>query len=379
MATLVQKCNRHNLQECIERIFLELNVDPRGLVFIKPNFSAREYTRESENSDPQFLHELASFLVNRKCQVVIGHRSNLGTKDMAFPFERIIKAARLDLNKKFKNVAVVDLDKESTFVRKVHEASFHVPEILQKADYYINLAKLKTHMQTGVTLSLKNQMGLLPANERKGMHKDSHLEKHIAYLGKAISPTISIVEGIVAMEGNGPHHGRDKRLNIVLAGDDMVELDSLATSIMGFDYKRIRHICVAASIGAGKLVDDGTVRLNRGFMAHLKPPTKHMRLGTSLYVWPTDACPGCLKALEEAGKQLKKNPLDALRFLKNCYTSRQDIVLGNCEGLDAGAMKPVAGFGRCAKQYCISNNIRHLDGCPLASEDIRRFLKELFK
>ena len=105
---------------------------------------------------------------------------------------------------------------------------FSIPKILKTVDAYINLVKIKTHMETTVTFSLKNQMGLVSIGDRINMHRTG-LERLIAHLGKSIKPTFSIVDGIIAMEGNGPHHGQSRILDLIIAGNDMVELDSVVS------------------------------------------------------------------------------------------------------------------------------------------------------
>jgi uncharacterized protein (DUF362 family) len=379
MAVELVKLQDSEYKRAIGQLFARVGYSPKGLVFIKPNLSAREYSCRSESTDPKFLHALVELLLENNCEVIIGHRSNLATKDMTFPFEKIVEFLGLGGLRKTKGVQVVNLDEMPTVARTFNEMEFQVPEILDKCESYINLAKLKTHMQTQVTLSLKNQMGLLPDIERRGMHKGAHLDKHIACLAKAVKPSVSIVEGVYAMEGDGPHHGRDKATNIAFAGDDMVELDSFATAMMSFDYKTVKHLVAAHFFGAGKYIDDAKIAENKKNVMKFKPAGPYKRLGTSLYVFSNDACPGCLKSLEEAGKKLKNDPRTALRFLLKCFIGRTNLIAGHCHSMDRKKLKgKVIGFGSCCKEFCDRHNVPHMDGCPLSSGEIKDFLyKEL--
>ncbi len=85
---------------------------------------------------------------------------------------------------------------------------------------------------------------------RINMHR-TDLEKSIAYLGKLIKPTLNIVDGIISMEGNGPHHGKGKKTDIIVAGNDMVEIDSTICYLLGVNFRKVKHISIAENIKVG--------------------------------------------------------------------------------------------------------------------------------
>lgn len=377
MAAHLVKVAGGTLRDAIRELFDEQKFVPRGKVFIKPNLCAREPGLLSENSDIRFMKALAEFLVDKGCRVIIGHGANQPTKDLKFPFKKVIEIAKLDSLKGLRNVKIVDLDKERTKAVTYKGFSFHVPKIVFDADLYINLAKMKTHMQTYVSLSLKNQLGLITVEERKKVHR-TDLDKLIAFLGKAVKPDLSIIEGLVAMEGNGPHHGKNKRMDVVMAGDDMVELDSLACHIMGLDRRRAEHIVSAQKIGAGGVADRSMIRRYERYAKRFKPAQPYIRKGLALYTWPTSGCPGCLKALEEAAGRLKRGPGTALRFFIRTSIPTH-IVLGTCEGLDRKKLKgKLMGFGNCSKGFCKKHGIKHYPGCPMSSREIEKILAKEF-
>lgn len=374
MACEVERTGGKELKSYIAELFHKLGFSPHGKVFIKPNLSAREGGLSSENSDLKFTRSLVKYLLERKCEVIIGHRANLPTLDLTFPFKRIAEIAGFNSLKGMKGLRILDLDKAPQKRVSFKGVTFHVPKIVYDADVYIDLAKMKTHMQTYVSLSLKNQMGLIPPAERRKVHRTS-LGKLIAYLGKVARPDISIIEGLPGMEGNGPHHGRNKVTNLVLAGDDMVELDSLACSLMGLDLREAEHIVIAAKIGVGKMADGRTKRRFEQFKLKFKPPQKFIRKGLALYTWPTSACPGCLKALEEAANRLIRKPDTALRFFARALI-RTNFVLGRCEDIRKRDLNGRSyGFGNCAREFCEKHRLRHFRGCPMSSKKVEQILR----
>jgi uncharacterized protein (DUF362 family) len=79
------------------------------------------------------------------------------------------------------------------------------------------VAKLKTHIQTGVTLGLKNQKGLLLSEDKKRFHKRD-LSGCIRAPSVVARPDLTLVDGIVGLEGDGPwRRGTPKEMNLLVA------------------------------------------------------------------------------------------------------------------------------------------------------------------
>ena len=82
----------------------------------------------------------------------------------------------------------------------------------------------------------------------------------IVALARQIRPTVSIVDGSVALHREGPDHGEPIRLGVVVAGTDPVAVDAVAARVMGFDPRAIAHLRRAADLGLG-VIDAGAIRL----------------------------------------------------------------------------------------------------------------------
>lgn len=373
MTVVLEKYSGGDLKGHIEGVFKKTGFKPKGKIFIKPNLGGRVPVYKSENTDANFAKALLAVLLERGCEVIIGHTSLVGTREEDYPFERILKLSNFEQFASIKRVSLLDLDKVKTKEQKYGQLTFVIPEILSEVDSYINLPKLKTHMETGVTLSLKNQMGLLPSDNKRQMHK-LDLDKYIAYLGKLIRPTINLIDGVIGMEENGPHHGKDKIANLVFCGDDMVEIDSFAAAMIGLDYLLVRHICIAQNIGVGKFVHESKIQENENKMVKFVPARRFILKGKKLYVWPTSACSRCIITLDRAGREIERNFIQRVSLFARAYLLRTDIVFGNCQGLDVSHMGKCVGIGDCAKEWCKSNNVDHLEGCPPLLKDVKDYL-----
>jgi uncharacterized protein (DUF362 family) len=126
-----------------------------------------------------------------------------------------------------------------------------IPRIVFES-HIISAAKMKTHMDTTVTLGLKNMFGLLPDKNKNKFHSKG-ISKVIVDINRALRPTAVVIDGFVAMEGNGPVSGKAVQMDLVLSGIDPVSTDATASRIMGFDPHRIYHIRRCYDKGLGEI------------------------------------------------------------------------------------------------------------------------------
>ena len=128
-----------------------------------------------------------------------------------------------------------------------------VPRLVADS-YVVSAAKMKTHSETQVTLGLKNMFGLIPTRFKMKYHLRG-ISKVIVDINTVLKPALTVIDGFVAMEGNGPVHGTPVQMDLILAGRDPVSTDSVASKVMGFDPHAIYHIQRAAQKGLGRIDD----------------------------------------------------------------------------------------------------------------------------
>ena len=128
-----------------------------------------------------------------------------------------------------------------------------VPRILTESAI-ISAAKLKTHINTGVTLGMKNMFGLLPDKFKTKYHFRG-INKVIVDINTVLPPTLTVIDGFVGMEGRGPVKGDPVQMDLIIAGKDPVATDSTACRVMGINPHEIRHITLANKKGQGNIED----------------------------------------------------------------------------------------------------------------------------
>jgi uncharacterized protein (DUF362 family) len=126
-----------------------------------------------------------------------------------------------------------------------------VPKLVTESAV-ISAAKLKTHMATTVTLGMKNMFGLLP-DKFKAKYHAKGISNVILDINSVLKPTLTVVDGFVAMEGRGPTDGTPVQMDLIIAGTDPVATDAACCKIMGIDPTQVKHIRKAAEKGIGKL------------------------------------------------------------------------------------------------------------------------------
>jgi uncharacterized protein (DUF362 family)/ferredoxin len=216
-------------------------------ILLKPNLNSNMNALTGNTTDLRILSILVQFFKELGYDnIIIGEGTNSG-----FYRNRIgvISRLRIDALARYYGIKVKDLNYAES-----HEVLFdkgvktQVARDCLEADLFINLPKLKTHFETGMSVCLKNLMGCLVGQESK---KKTHLNlpANILRLNKAVRPHLHIVDGLIAMEGLGPSRGMPVRLDTIIIGTDPYLVDLVCCRLAKFDYKRVSTLRVAEEKG----------------------------------------------------------------------------------------------------------------------------------
>ena len=131
-----------------------------------------------------------------------------------------------------------------------------ISQIYLPSSYVVSICRAKTHDSVVVTLSLKNllvgaiQGGL---SSRGMIHQGQDINWILQQLAKHVYPNLSIIDGVIGMQGNGPGGGDPIQANWLIASEDALATDSLATYLMGFDIKDVGYLNLIKELNLGKL------------------------------------------------------------------------------------------------------------------------------
>ena len=212
-------------------------------ILLKPNLNANMNALTGNTTDLRILSAVIQYLKeNGYTNIVIGEGTNSGYYRNKIG---VISRLKVDQLARHYGVNVKDLNYSET-----HEIDFargvkaQVAKECLEADLFINIPKLKTHFEVGMSVCLKNLMGCLVGQENK---KKTHqnLAENILRINQVVRPHFHIVDALIAMEGLGPTRGTPIRMDAILIGTDPYLIDLACAKIAGFHYKEVRTLKLA--------------------------------------------------------------------------------------------------------------------------------------
>ena len=218
-------------------------------VLLKPNLI--EYEADTViNTNPLVVAGAAvAFLRAGASEVIVGegpgHRRDVEYLLFASGLEEHLRELRVrfvDLN--HDDVKAVRLRSRFTGLRELW-----LPVEALRADLVVSVAKLKTHHWVGMTSSMKNLFGIVPGavyGWPKNLLHVQGIHESILDINATIRSGFSIVDAIVAMEGDGPIMGRPRPLGFLAMGQDPVAVDATCARVIGLDPDRIGYLSEAA-------------------------------------------------------------------------------------------------------------------------------------
>jgi uncharacterized protein (DUF362 family) len=123
-------------------------------------------------------------------------------------------------------------------------------EVLLGEMRYVSVPKMKTNLYTEVSLGVKNAMGILPTRLRHRNHT-WQINKKLIDILYLFQPDLTVIDGIIGGEGLTPGPIDPVPMGVILTGTNGVEVDRVATRMMGFDPDRNELLIEATKKGFG--------------------------------------------------------------------------------------------------------------------------------
>lgn len=235
-----------NIRKALELIADDIDLKGRRPV-IKVNFVCT-YTPLSA-THPDATRAIVEFLKDwGEKDIAVAEGATVGTTSRGFREYRYHDLAKdydlelIDLNEpdSWKVVYVIHPD------MRPHPVRIAQP-MVDPNNYIISVARPKTHLQVGVTLTAKNViMGAIMASDKSRMHPSEAgnmvLDYNLFTVMQHLHIDLGVLDGFEAMEGNGPLKGEPVDHRLALAGTDYIAVDRVGTEIMGVDFDEIRYL-----------------------------------------------------------------------------------------------------------------------------------------
>lgn len=344
--------------ELLEKIGLPKLIPAGVRVGLKPNLVLAKPASSGATTSPQLVGGLIEYLQDHGfTDLVIAEGSWIGDRT-----ERAFQACGYTkLSEKY-NVPLLDLQKDSWHVREINGLKLKICDEMDKIDYLINLPVLKGHCQTKITCALKNLKGCIPNSEKRRFHALG-LHKPIAYLNKALTSDLIIVDGLVG-DLDFEEGGNPVQMDRLIAGFDPVLVDSYVAGLLGYLPTDIPYITLASEIGVGSLFSKNEqLEVVREGHTLEKIPASRAIDDLAQFVDENKACSACYGSLIHALARLNERGL--LKGLQEQVCIGQGFKKIEGEGL---------GVGSCTKGLS-----RHVPGCPPTARAILDLLEQRLK
>ena len=231
---------------------VEVLIRPGARVLIKPNISFPTSPDIAPDiTNPNIIAALVKvFKEGGASKVIVGDQSVWGvrTRDSCriTGIQEVVEKSGGE---------VCYFDEEPRITVEVPDGKFFdkisLPKIIKEVDLIVNVPKMKTSFISMVTLGLKNLLGFINFEDRRKFHRMYDLAYVIADIAKVVKPGLTLIDGIIAMEGFGPHAGTHIKMDTIVASRDVVAADAVGATIMGYDPLEPPTTQVAARYGLG--------------------------------------------------------------------------------------------------------------------------------
>ncbi len=219
-------------------------------VLVKPNIGWDRNPAQAANTHPDVVAETVRLCLEAGAKEVQVFDRTCNSSRRCYRNSGIEKAAKeagakvsFVMDRFFKDVKI-----ENGYTLK--KWPFYQPAL--EMDKYINLPILKNHGLAGLTVGMKNIMGVIGG--RRGLiHQDFDLK--IVDLNMVIKPDLNIVDATRILRRNGPTGGSlgdVEEMNTVIAGTDIVAVDAAAAKLFGYPVERLGYLTLAERKGLGK-------------------------------------------------------------------------------------------------------------------------------
>ncbi len=333
---------------------------PGEKILLKPNLLVGADPAKGVTTHPAVVKAMGRLCQESGAMVSFGDSPGFGNPGQA--------AAKSGLAAVARELGIEQADFTTPVQVSFNEALIAKQLVLAKGavetDGIISLAKMKTHGFMRITGAVKNQFGCVPGL-RKGeyhvkMPRAEHFAAMLVDINRFLRPRLFVLDGIVAMQGNGPGSGTPRQMNVLLLSSDPAALDAVFCRLIHLPPRYVPTMEPAARSGLGRYGDDeielcgdDISRLQCADFMVVRQPAEQIDRSFPYYLkrWITPRPFIDYRLCESCGRCTAVCPLQpkAVRPLP-----------GQKQG------KPVYDYRRCIRCYCCQ------EMCPAGAIAIRR-------
>jgi uncharacterized protein (DUF362 family)/Pyruvate/2-oxoacid:ferredoxin oxidoreductase delta subunit len=222
-------------------------IRPGSRVLVKPNLLMASSIESAVTTHPEVVRAVIKLLKEIKCDLILGDAPSVWGKQIE-NLDEIYRCSGLKKVCQEEGVSLVDFDKRRW--RK----KFPLTVWLDDCDCFVNIPKFKTHGLTLLTGAVKNLFGLVSGTYKTEIHKNhfqtADFSRVLVDIYQEARPALTVVDGVIAMEGDGPGtSGTPRQTGLIISGDDCAAVDGVLAMLMGVNPSDVGIIKEAVSRG----------------------------------------------------------------------------------------------------------------------------------
>lgn len=259
---------------------------------------------------------------------------------------------------------------------------FTVSRAVTEADAIINICKMKTHALERITGAVKNMYGCIHGTHKAAGHavypSATHFASMLCDLHGAVKPRLHIMDGIVAMEGNGPSSGTPVSMGLLLFSEDPVALDTVFCRLIHLEPSLVPTNFCGRQYGIGTM-EESRIKLltvDRSASGDEDLPVRELTIEELVSRWghpdfSVDRNPASereeWKLLRRVMKPFQQRPqIHPERCIRCGICVESCPVEGKAVAFKKGRNKPpVYDYVKCIRCYCCQ------EMCPKKAIDVK--------
>jgi uncharacterized protein (DUF362 family) len=259
----LQRCQSYDPQQVYSAVAKQLEwlggvecfIKSGQRILIKPNLIVPRSDVPAQ-THPEVIYALARIVKEAGAVPIVGDSPAWSTT------AGCLKVLGIDQRLKELGAEIVNLNQPVRM--NIQGANVGISRIALEADAIINLPKLKAHQQLGATFAFKNMYGCvcgLAGKEKAWWHFARGREfepfcRMIIGIYQKLNPVLNIIDGIVAMEGQGPINGQPREVGYLIAGTDPAACERVCSDLVGFNPADLPLLTTAEKMGFGISADE---------------------------------------------------------------------------------------------------------------------------
>ncbi|MGL5693480.1 MAG: DUF362 domain-containing protein [Peptostreptococcaceae bacterium] len=225
---------------------LEKYIKRGSTIFIKLNLVIKKLPDEVATTHPMILKVIAEKLLELECKIIVGDspggpytKSSLKGVYKTCGVEKVCSELNIALNY---DTSEIKVENKNGRILKY----MNVIKPIVEVDHVINICKLKTHAMATFTGGVKNLFGVIPGVSKAEYHfkmpEVKDFTEALVDICEFVSPSLTIMDGVIGMEGEGPTAGVPRKVGVILGSSNPYIVDVVACKIINLDPNKVPTI-----------------------------------------------------------------------------------------------------------------------------------------